>query len=156
MFLLFNLKFIFCTLHFAMERSDLMIGAIIITHGKLAEAFVSTAEAVAGKLENVRYISIDACDDAKCVGDAIAAAIKTMDKKDGIIILTDMFGGTPSNVGLSFLESGKVEILTGVNLPMLLKFASHRTDKTLSELVMLLKEHGQKSIVLASEMLKGK
>ena len=133
-----------------------MIGAIIITHGKLAEAFVTTAEAIIGTLENVRYISIDACDDAKCISDAISNAIKTMDKEDGIVILTDMFGGTPSNIGLSFLEAGKVEILTGMNLPMLLKFASHRTDKTLSELVMLLKEHGQKNIVLASEMLKGK
>lgn len=132
-----------------------MIGAIIITHGKLAEALVSTAEAIAGKLENVRYISIDACDSPKCVSDAISNTIKTMNKEDGIIILTDMFGGTPSNIGLSFLEPGKVEILTGVNLPMLLKFASHRIDKTLPELAMLLKGHGQKSIVLASEMLKG-
>ncbi|MBI5047788.1 MAG: hypothetical protein HZB54_02385 [Deltaproteobacteria bacterium] len=133
-----------------------MIGAIIITHGKLAEAFVTTAEAITGKLDNIRYISIDACDSAKCISDAISNAIKTMDKKDGIIIMTDMFGGTPSNIGLSFLEAGKVEILTGVNLPMLMKFASHRTDKTLSELAVFLKEHGQKSIVLASEVLKGK
>lgn len=133
-----------------------MIGAIVITHGKLAEALVSTAEAIAGRQENVRHISIDACDSAKCIGDAISNAIKTMDKKDGIIILTDMFGGTPSNIGLSFLETGKVEILTGVNLPMLLKFAGHRADKTLLELAALLKEYGQKSIVLASEVLKGK
>ncbi|MBI3755505.1 MAG: PTS sugar transporter [Deltaproteobacteria bacterium] len=133
-----------------------MIGAIIITHGKLAEAIVSTAEAIAGRLENVRHISIDACDSAKCIGDSISSAIKTMDKKDGIIILTDMFGGTPSNIGLSFLEPGKVEILTGVNLPMLLKFAGHRADKGLLELAALLKEHGQKSIVLASEVLKRK
>jgi len=139
-----------------MERSDLMVGVIVITHGKLAEVLVSTAEAIAGKLENVRYISIDACDSAKCISDAISDAVKTMDKKDGIIILTDMFGGTPSNIALSFLEAGKVEIITGANLPMLLKLASHRGARTLSELVMLLKEHGQKSIVLASEMLKGK
>jgi len=129
-----------------------MVGVIVITHGKLAEVLVSTAEAIAGKLENVRYISIDACDSAKCISDAISDAVKTMDKKDGIIILTDMFGGTPSNIALSFLEAGKVEIITGANLPMLL----NRGARTLSELVMLLKEHGQKSIVLASEMLKGK
>ncbi|MBI5875866.1 MAG: PTS sugar transporter [Deltaproteobacteria bacterium] len=127
-----------------------MIGAIIITHGKLAEAIVSTAEAIAGRLENVRHISIDACDSAKCIGDSISGAIKTMDN------LTDMFGGTPSNIGLSFLEPGKVEILTGVNLPMLLKFAGHRADKGLLELAALLKEYGQKSIVLASEVLKVK
>lgn len=133
-----------------------MVGVIVITHGKLAEVLVSTAEAIAGKLENVRYISIDACDSAKCISDAISDTVKTMDKKDGIIILTDMFGGTPSNIALSFLEAGKVEIITGANLPMLLKLASHRGGRTLSELVMLLKEHGQKSIVLASEMLKGK
>lgn len=133
-----------------------MIGAIIITHGKLAEVLVATAEAITGKLENVRHISIDACDSAKCISDAIGSAVKTMHRKDGIIIFTDMFGGTPSNIGLSFLEAGKVEILTGVNLPMLLKFASHRADKALSELAVILKEHGQKSIVLASEVLKGK
>ncbi len=133
-----------------------MIGAIVITHGKLADALVSTAEAIAGRLENVRHISIDACDSAKCISDSISDTIKTMDGKDGIIILTDMFGGTPSNIGLSFLEAGKVEILTGVNLPMLLKLASHRGERTLSELAVLLKEHGQKSIVLASEVLKGK
>jgi len=130
-----------------------MIGAIIITHGKLAEVLVATAEAITGKLENVRHISIDACDSAKCISDAIGSAVKTMHRKDGIIIFTDMFGGTPSNIGLSFLETGKV---TGVNLPMLLKFASHRADKALSELAVILKEHGQKSIVLASEVLKGK
>lgn len=133
-----------------------MIGAIVITHGKLAEVLVSTAEAIAGKLENVRHISIDTCDSAKCIADAISNAMKTMDKKDGIIILTDMFGGTPSNIGLSFLEHGKVEILTGVNLPMLLKFAGHRLGKTIQDLAALLKEHGQKSIVLASEVLKEK
>lgn len=132
-----------------------MIGAIIITHGKLAEVLVSAAETIAGKLENVRYISIDICDSAKCISDAISNTIKTMDKKDGIIILTDMFGGTPSNISLSFLEAGKIEILTGVNLPILLKLASHRGDKTLSDLALLLKEHGQESIVLASEVLKG-
>lgn len=133
-----------------------MISAIIVTHGKLAEVLVSTAEAIAGKMENVQCISIDACDSAKCVSDTIARAIKALDTKEGVIILTDMFGGTPSNIGLSFMEAGKVEVLTGVNLPMLLKFASHRTDKTLSELVALLKEHGHKSIVVASDLLKGK
>jgi PTS system mannose-specific IIA component len=133
-----------------------MVGALIITHGKLAEILVATAEAIMGKLENVRYVSIDSCDSAKCISDAISDAIKTMDKREGIIILTDMFGGTPSNISLSFLEAGKIEILTGVNLPMLLKLASHRTGKTVSELAAILKEHGQKSIVLASETLKGK
>ncbi|MBI3753804.1 MAG: hypothetical protein HY266_07180 [Deltaproteobacteria bacterium] len=133
-----------------------MIGAIIITHGKLGEVLVGTAEAIAGKMENVRCLSIDACDSAKCISDGISAAMKTMNCKAGIIILTDMFGGTPSNIGLSFLEPGKVEILTGVNLPMLLKFASHRADKGLSELAALLKEYGQKSIVLASAVLKEK
>jgi len=133
-----------------------MIGAIIITHGKLAEVLVATAEAIIGRLEHVRCISIDSCDSAKCISDTIANTIKTLSKEDGIIIMTDMFGGTPSNIGLSFMEQGKIEILTGVNLPMLLKFASHRTDKTLNEVAMLLKEHGQQSIVLASEMLKGK
>lgn len=133
-----------------------MIGAIIITHGKLAEVLGATAEAITGRLENVKCISIDSCDSATCISDIIANTIKTMSKEDGVIILTDIFGGTPSNIGLSFLEPGKVEILTGVNLPMLLKFTSHRTDKTLHELAMLLKEHGQQSIVLASEILKGK
>jgi PTS system mannose-specific IIA component len=133
-----------------------MIGVVLITHGKLADILITTAEEIAGPLENIRSVVVDKDDDPKKVRGIVSKAIKEVDQRDGVIILTDMFGGTPSNIGLSFLDSGKVELITGVNLPILLKLASCRADKNLPDLAKMLKRKGQDSIVLASEMLKEK
>jgi PTS system mannose-specific IIA component len=133
-----------------------MVGVTLITHGKLADILINTAEEITGPLENISSVIVDKDDDPKKVRGTVSKAIKEVDQGDGVIILTDMFGGTPSNIGLSFLSSGKVELITGVNLPILLKLASRKADESLSELAGMLKKKGQDSIVLASEMLKEK
>jgi len=133
-----------------------MIGAVIITHGRLADCLVSVAESIAGKIENVRVVPVMNSDKTENIRVLLSKAIKEIDSGDGVLIFTDMFGGTPTNIALSLMEEGKVDIITGVNLPIILKFVSHRNDKTLSELAALLKDYGHTSIVLAGDMLKEK
>ena len=131
-----------------------MIGAVVITHASLAQSLIEAAEAITGKLEGVMPVSISKSDSTEGVRRVIKQALKDVSSGKGAIIFTDMFGGTPTNIALSLYEEGRVEIITGVNLPLLIKFVSHRADKPLSELVLILKEHGSKSIVLAGDMLR--
>ncbi len=131
-----------------------MIGAVIITHGGLAGSLVEAAEAIAGKIDGVRTVSVTRSDTTESVRALLAASIKEVNAGNGAIVFTDMFGGTPTNIALSFMEDGKVEVITGVNLPMILKFIGHRTEKGLSGLAVMLKEYGQSSIVLAGDILK--
>ncbi|MCP3676684.1 MAG: PTS fructose transporter subunit IIA [Deltaproteobacteria bacterium] len=133
-----------------------MVGILLITHGHFAEVLISTAEAIVGQIENIRAVSVSAEDDVETIKGIISGMMEEVDQGDGVIMLTDMFGGTPSNIGLSFLSHGEVEIITGVNLPILLKLAKERGGKTLPDLASLLKKRGRESIVLASEMLNGK
>ncbi len=132
-----------------------MIGAVIITHGRLAECLVEVAEAIAGRLEKVKVVSVKNSDTTEGIRGQLYGAIKELDE-DGVLIFTDMFGGTPTNIALSLMEEGRVDVLTGVNLPIILKFVSHRSDKKLAELALLLKGYGQSSIVLAGDMLREK
>ncbi len=132
----------------------MMIGAIIITHGSLAASLLEVTELISGKVENIKTISVKSTDATDNVRSILTSAVKEVNSGNGAVIFTDMFGGTPTNIALSVLDVGKVEVITGVNLPILLKFINHRSDKTLDELVPLLKEYGQKSIVLAGDMLK--
>ena len=133
-----------------------MIGAAIITHGRLADCLVSVAESISGKIENVRVVPVMHSDKTENIRVLLSKAIQEIDSGDGVLIFTDMFGGTPTNIALSLMEEGKVDIITGVNLPIILKFVSYRNDKTLSELAALLKDYGHTSIVLAGDMLKEK
>lgn len=133
-----------------------MIGAVIITHGGLGAALVEACEAITGASERIKTISVAGPDAADGLRARIADAIKEVNAGSGAVIFTDMFGGTPTNIALSFLDPGKVEILTGVNLPMLLKFIGHRADRPISELALMLKEYGRRSIELAADMLKDK
>lgn len=133
-----------------------MIGILLITHGSLSEVLIGTAEGVVGPIENIKAVSVNSDDDVTAVKGLISAALHEIDQGDGVIMLTDMFGGTPSNIGLSFLREGEIEIITGVNLPIVLKIAKERSGKSLPELASLLKKRGRESIVLASEMLNGK
>lgn len=133
-----------------------MIGAVIVTHGRLADCLVSVAESIAGKIENIRVVSVMNSDKTESIRALLASAIREIDSGDGVLIFTDMFGGTPTNIALSLMEVGRVDIITGVNLPIVIKFVGHRNDKTLSELAALLKDYGQSSIVLAGDMLKEK
>ena len=134
-----------------------MIGMVIVTHGALGDALLDVATCILGyPPENVISISIDLKEDADKLLAKIAAGIKQIDQKKGVLILTDMFGGTPSNLGYSFLEEGAVEVISGVNLPILIKAFNARNKMELAELGVTLDAYGKKSIQLASEILKGK
>ncbi len=131
-----------------------MISAIVVTHCKLASGLIEAAEAIVGKIENVLSVSINKGDSTDEIRERIDSAIKETGQENGVIIFTDMFGGTPTNIALSFLSEGSVEVLTGVNLPILLKFLSNRGESSIADLVKDLRECGRESIVPASEMLK--
>ncbi len=134
-----------------------MIGLVIATHSRLAEEFVRASEMIIGPLQNTRAVCITPEDGVEKIRSDISRAIDEVGAAgQGVIILTDMFGGTPSNIGLSFLDPLRVEVLTGVNLPMVLKFFNSREDVPLDQLAGLLKAYGQQSISLASELLQNK
>jgi PTS system mannose-specific IIA component len=131
-----------------------MVGILVITHCNMAAELLRTAEFIVGGLEAIKGLSIDPQKDVESVRKEIEEAMKQVDRGEGILILTDMFGGTPSNISLSFLEEGKVEVLSGVNLPMLLKLSSHsRRNKSLKALAEEVQIAGQSSITLASKIL---
>jgi PTS system mannose-specific IIA component len=133
-----------------------MIGIVITTHCNLGDAFIDAAEFILGKRpEAMVSVSIDLNENAEILRKKIAEGIKKVDQKKGVLILTDMFGGTPSNLSYSFLEEGHVEVLSGVNLPILIRAANIRDDEDLSSLVVNLEAFGKKSISLASGILKG-
>jgi len=133
-----------------------MIGIVITTHCNLGDALIDAAEFILGKRpEAMVSVSIDLNENAEILRKKIAEGIKKVDKKKGVLILTDMFGGTPSNLSYSFLEEGHVEVLSGVNLPILIRSANIRDDEDLSSLVVNLEAFGKKSISLASGILKG-
>lgn len=131
-----------------------MIGLVLVTHGRLAEEFRSALEHVVGPQKAIATISIGPDDDMDHRRQDILDAVAATDDGNGVIILTDMFGGTPSNIGLSFLDPSCVEVLTGVNLPMVLKFFNSQEDLPLAQLALMLKAYGQQSISLASELLQ--
>jgi PTS system mannose-specific IIA component len=134
-----------------------MIGIVIVTHGQLGDALIEAAEFIIGnRPEAIESISINLSENAEKLRAKIAQGIKKVEGQEGILILTDMFGGTPSNLSYSFLEEGHIEVLSGVNLPTLIQAASLR-DKNmkLGELAANLEVFGKKSISLASGILKG-
>ncbi|MCX5849925.1 MAG: hypothetical protein NTW65_10810 [Deltaproteobacteria bacterium] len=133
-----------------------MIGTIITTHGDLGNELIKSAELIKGPLENILHICVDQAKNVEDIKKEISNAIKKMDKGKGVLILTDLFGGTPSNISLSFMKEGKVEVLTGVNLPMVLKLSEVKEDMTLREFACLIKNYGEKNIMLASEVLSKK
>ena len=133
-----------------------MVGILVVAHYNLGTELVTATEMMSGKIDSISVVSIDPTRNAETLRKEISAAIKKLDKGDGVLIITDMFGGTPSNLSLSFLEEGKVEVLTGVNLPMLIRLAAYRNNKTLVELAADLKDFGQKAINLAGEIMNKK
>lgn len=133
-----------------------MIGAIIITHGKLGEELLNVVELIAGRQENVKNISITSPDKVDDAIVQIKSAIKAVNQGNGVLLLTDMFGGTPSNISLSFLDKPDVEVVTGINLPILMKFVDSRDKKDIKELADLITEYGKKSISVASNRLYDK
>lgn len=133
-----------------------MIGGIIVSHGKLAEELMNALTIILGETVNMQAISIGWYDDVEESKRKIYLAMKKVNQKKGVLIFTDMFGGTPSNLSFSFLEDNKVEIITGVNLPMLIKFVSLQRGNNLKEVAKKVVEQGKKNIHLASALLSAK
>ena len=134
----------------------MMTGILIVTHQNLGEALIEAAEFILGaRPEAVAAVSIDLNENAEKLREKIARGIKSVQGQNGVLILTDMFGGSPSNLSYSFLEEGKVEVLSGVNLPILIKAIRIRQDKPLPEIIKEVEDYGKKSISIASSILKG-
>jgi PTS system mannose-specific IIA component len=131
-----------------------MIGLVVVTHGRLAEEFIAAAEHVVGRLDAIRAISIGPEDDMDERRKEIIAAARACDTGAGVVILTDMFGGTPSNLAISVMGGGKIEVIAGVNLPMLIKLAEVRGKLPLGEAALAAQEAGRKYISVASALLQ--
>lgn len=129
------------------------VGGVIISHGKVATELVAAAETVVGELNHIAAVSIDWNDDVESAKKEIADAIKNVGNGKGVLLLTDMFGGTPTNISAMFLVDEDVEIVTGVNLPMVIKLASQHKDFTLQEMAKEVEAQGKQAIYLASELL---
>lgn len=132
-----------------------MIGVVVVTHGQLAAELVSAAETIVGDLPQMKAVSIGWHEDVQDARQEIAAAIAAVAAPEGVIIATDMFGGTPANLGITFLETGRVEVVTGVNLPMLIKLAGLRDTSNVLDAARQIREHGRNAIWVASDLLSG-
>lgn len=133
-----------------------MIGVLITTHGNLGNELIHAAESIKGKLKGVMHVCVEQTRGVEELKREINAALKKLDKGQGVLILTDLFGGTPSNISLSFMKEGKVEVVTGVNLPMLLKLSDVKEGTSLNEFARFIKDYGKNNISLASEILSKK
>jgi PTS system mannose-specific IIA component len=130
-----------------------MIGIVVVTHGRLADELVAATEHVVGPMDSCVAISIGPDDDMEQRRDDIREAVEECNSGSGVIILTDMFGGTPSNLSISLLDKGKIEVIAGANLPMLIKLAEARTRLTVDELAASATEAGKRYIAIASNIL---
>ena len=133
-----------------------MIGLVLVTHGRLAVEFRAALEHVVGPQTQIDTISIGPDDDVERRRQEILDAVAKVNTGAGVIVLTDMFGGTPSNLAISVMEAGKVEVIAGVNLPMLIKLSKVRAERPLSEAIELAQDAGRKYINVASQVLHGK
>jgi PTS system mannose-specific IIA component len=133
-----------------------MIGGVIVAHGKVGEELLNALTVILGEATNIEAISIGWYDDVEESKRKITASLKRVDRRNGVILFTDMFGGTPSNLSFTFQKDGQVEIITGVNLPMLIKFVSLQRSNNLREAARKVVEQGRKNIHLASALLAAK
>jgi len=133
-----------------------MIGLVLVTHGRLAVEFRAALEHVVGAQDRVETVSIGPDDDVERRRQDILEAVRTVDDGSGVVLLTDMFGGTPCNLAISVMEAGKIEVIAGVNLPMLIKLASVRGEGTLASVIADAQDAGRKYINVASQVLSGK
>jgi PTS system mannose-specific IIA component len=132
-----------------------MIGLVVATHARLADELINACEMIVGPVQNVRAVGIRREDSVEEIRNCLSQAVEAVGGDgEGVIIMTDMFGGTPANISLAFLDPSKIEVLTGVNLPMVLKFFNSQEGLPISELAAILKAYGQQSISLASEFLQ--
>ena len=134
---------------------DSMVGIVIVSHLKLAEEMLKTAELIVGPIESAKALSLDPKQDVDVMRNEIKKAIKEVQAGEGVIVLTDMFGGTPSNLALTFLDAG-IEVISGFNLPMLIKIATHREGLDVTKLALIAKEYGISNINVATEFISKK
>jgi PTS system mannose-specific IIA component len=132
-----------------------VIGVVVVTHGQLATELLNAAEMIVGDLPQFTAVSIGWHDDVNDAREDIAQAIERVRGEEGVLVLTDMFGGTPSNVGMTFLETDRVEVITGVNLPMLIKLAGLQKSANLLAVAQAMRDHGRNAIWVASDLLRG-
>ena len=132
-----------------------MIGVVVVTHGQLATELLNAAETIVGDLPRFAAVSIGWHEDTDGARDEIASAVARVQQGQGVLILTDMFGGTPSNLAMTFLAQDNVEVITGVNLPMLIQLAGLAEQATLLAAAREMREHGRNAIWVASELLRG-
>jgi PTS system mannose-specific IIA component len=130
-----------------------MIGIVLVTHGDLGTELLRTAQEIVGKFPRVEAVSVHAAEQIDKARKKIEVALQHVNDGSGVLILTDLFGGTPSNLVLSYLEAGRLEVVTGVNLPMLMKLPSLREERDLRSLADNLAKYGQRNILVASEFL---
>ncbi len=130
-----------------------MIGMVLVTHGRLAEEFIAATNHVVGPQENIKGISMGPDDDSEQRRQDIIDAVADVDTGDGVVVLTDLFGGTPSNLAISIMDKANIEVIAGVNLPMLIKLASVRHTESLADAVVSAQEAGRKYINVASTLL---
>jgi PTS system mannose-specific IIA component len=134
-----------------------VIGVLILSHYRLADEFVAALRHIVGELSHVRAIGLDPASAApEEMRAQIDKGIREIDTGRGVLVLVDMFGGTPSNIALSFLEEGRVEVVTGVNLPMLVKVARHKDDVPIHELAEIARDYGRRNISVASDLLSNR
>ena len=129
------------------------VAGIIVTHGHLAGELLAAAEMIVGPVKHITSVSIGWHDDVDMAHNEIERAIQRVSEKRGVLILTDMFGGTPTNIASMFLSEGEVEVVTGVNLPMVIKLASQQDGETLSDIARRVRNQGQEGIYLAGDLL---
>ncbi len=132
---------------------DLLVGAVVVTHGQLGQELVAVAQTIVGETSHIEAVSIGWNDDVEESKKRIEEAVQKVDQGKGVVILTDMFGGTPSNLSLPLLQRNELEIITGVNLPMVIKLVDQSGKDSLLELVSKVTAEGQKHISIASELL---
>ena len=133
-----------------------MIGVLVTTHGNVGDELIKAVEMIKGPTEGLLHLSMDQTKGVEELKKDLAVAIKKLDQGQGVLILTDLFGGTPSNIALSLLKPGKVEVVTGVNLPMLLKLSEMQEGVSLKDFAVHIRDYGMKNIYLASEILNKK
>jgi PTS system mannose-specific IIA component len=132
-----------------------MIGVVVVTHGQLANELLNAAEMIVGDLPQFTAVSIGWHDDVNDAREEIVQAIERVRGSEGVLLLTDMFGGTPSNLGMTFLEKDRIEVITGVNLPILIKLAGLRQTEDLLDVARQMRDDGRNAIWVASDLLRG-
>ena len=134
-------------------RKSGRVGGVIVTHGQLATELLAAAEMIVGHIAHITAVSIGWHDDVDVAREEVQRAIERVSEGRGVLILTDMFGGTPTNIASMFLSEGEVEVVTGVNLPMIIKLASQTGEESLAEIARRVRDQGKEGIYLAGEFL---